>query len=235
MDENELTVVSCPSCSQRFRVRSQSAGRAVKCPHCAQAVTVPISATAPKTQPAPQSQERFQLGPPTTQPNMSAAPASGAPTPVPHAATATSPTSAEPVFNPAAFQPSQQAPQSHAAELEPGQQTDLNPFQSPTLEFAATPLGGLPAKRRYPALQIIRMVYLVMACLAVVGWAIYMAVTLVMAARIGAVGLWFFASLVPTASTAAAVTVMVAAAELIKLALDVQSNTLTTARNTSRH
>lgn len=140
---------------------------------------------------------------------------------------------AAPAFDPAAIQAAPQSPQPQASQPQRPAEPDPNPFQASALEFAPTSVGGLPIKRRYPALQIIRVIYLVMACFVVVGWAIYLATTLVIAARVGAVGLWFFASLIPTASAAAAATVMVAVAELIKLALDVQSNTLATARNTS--
>ncbi len=245
MDERELIVVSCPSCTQRFRVRRQSAGRAVKCPHCAQAVSVPVSTSSTAHSEAT-SQERFQLGPPP-QPTSPAAPASNVST-SPTAelsmpASSTPMPAAAPAFDPAAIQAAPQSPQPQASQPQASQpqasqpqrpaEPDPNPFQASALEFAPTSVGGLPIKRRYPALQIIRVIYLVMACFVLVGWAIYMATTLVIAARVGAVGVWFFASLIPTASAAAAATVMVAVAELIKLALDVQSNTLATARNTS--
>ena len=235
MDERELIVVSCPSCTQRFRVRRQSAGRAVKCPHCAQAVSVPVSTSSTAHSEAT-SQERFQLGPPP-QPTSPAAPASNVSTsPTPELSMPASSTpmpAAAPAFDPAAIQAAPQSPQPQASQPQRPAEPDPNPFQASALEFAPTSVGGLPIKRRYPALQIIRVIYLVMACFVVVGWAIYLATTLVIAARVGAVGLWFFASLIPTASAAAAATVMVAVAELIKLALDVQSNTLATARNTS--
>jgi hypothetical protein len=60
-----------------------------------------------------------------------------------------------------------------------------------------------------------------------------MAVTLVVASRAGAVGAWFLAALIPTASAAMGATLLVGIAEGIKLVVDIQSNTLIIARNTS--
>ena len=77
------------------------------------------------------------------------------------------------------------------------------------------------------------MIYLVMACLVASAWVLFMAGTLVIAAQSGAVGLWFRASLIPTVGAAVAATMLVAVAEMIKLALDVQANTLATARATT--
>ena len=210
MSEDDLMVVSCPTCRQRFRVRPQSAGRAVKCPHCAQPVAVPhANESSPKTaSPAPASptavapspsQAEFQLGPPTPRPTAKKAPQT---------------------------QPTQ-------APFDPQQQAEANPFQAPALDLTSASISGLPVKRRYPALQIIRMIYLVMACLVVLGWVLFMAGTLVIAAQAGAVGLWFRASLIPTVGAAVAATMLVAVAEMIKLALDVQANTLATARATT--
>ncbi len=233
MGEDDLMVVSCPSCTQRFRVRQQSAGRAVKCPHCEQAVQVPLLSNA-AVEPAARSQQGFQLGPPTPQSTAAAAPM----TPTP-ATSALGPTAAAvpgPVDDPASLQqPSQPALQTPATRPEPypPRQADPNPFQSPVPDLAPMSVSGLPAKRHYPALQIIRTIYLVMACLVVLGWVLFMAWTLVIAARAGAVGLWLGASIVPTASAATAATMLVAVAELIKLALDIQSNTLAAARNTA--
>ena len=52
-------------------------------------------------------------------------------------------------------------------------------------------------------------------------------------AVLGAVGVWFYASLLPTAGAAVGTTMLVATAEFIKLALDIQTNTLVTARATA--
>ncbi len=250
MDENELMVVSCPSCGQRFRVRQQSAGRAVKCPHCGQTVNVPLAAgsqgQAAAPAPAAPSQPAAPVQPPAPaqplpqQPSTSQPAAGAAPTPAPSApapAFAVAPagrtSSQQPIFDPASFpQPSQPTAKTETSQTEP-QQEAANPFQAPAFDVASTTASGLPARRRYPALQIIRALYLVMACLVVLGWVLYMAVTLVFAARAGAVGAWFLVSLIPTASAAVTATLLVAIAEGIKLALDIQSNTLTTARNTS--
>ena len=67
----------------------------------------------------------------------------------------------------------------------------------------------------------------------VVGWALFMVFSLVMAARAGGVVAWLFASLMYTLWAAFSATMLVGIAEFIKLMLDIQSNTLTTARNTA--
>ena len=224
MDEDELIVVACPSCNQRFRVRQQSAGRAVRCPHCSQAVNVPVSVSPPAQTPAPAT-ENFQLGPPTP------AATSAAVGPEPQRpATQLPPNSpSQPAFDPPSFgQPAR-------PQAAPGpQQTEANPFQSPGVEIGPSSIGGLPARRRYPALQIIRTFYIVQAVLVVIGWAIYMVVSLIMASRIGAVQEWMWLALMVTAGVAFAATLLVAIAEVIKLAIDVQSNTLSTARSLAR-
>jgi hypothetical protein len=60
-----------------------------------------------------------------------------------------------------------------------------------------------------------------------------MGLTLVAAAKAGTVTKWFGDSIVITLSVAGAATLLVGTAEGIKLAFDIQSNTLATARNTA--
>jgi predicted Zn finger-like uncharacterized protein len=213
MDEDELIVVSCPSCNQRFRVRQQSAGRAVRCPHCSQAVNVPVSVNPPSPTPAP-AEENFQLGPPAPQ----AAVAAVVPEPQRPAAEVSPTSPGQPARPQAAAQPPAEA----------------NPFQSPSVEIGPSSIGGLPAKRRYPALQIIRTFYLVLAALVVIGWAIYMVVSLILASRVGGVVAWMWMSMMVTAGVVFVATLLVAIAEVIKLAIDVQSNTLSTARSVAK-
>jgi len=224
MDEDELIVVACPSCNQRFRVRQQSAGRAVRCPHCSQAVNVPVSVGPPAQMSAPAA-ENFQLGPPTPQSTAAAV----VPEPQRSAAQVSPSSPPQPAFDPSSFvQPAQ-------PQAAPGpQQTEANPFQAPGVEIGPSSIGGLPARRRYPALQIIRTFYIVQAVLVVIGWAIYMVVSLILASRIGAVQEWMWMAVMVTAGAAFAATLLVAIAEVIKLAIDVQSNTLSTARSLAR-
>ncbi len=236
MDEEELIVVACPSCNQRFRVRQQSAGRAVRCPHCSQAVNVPVSVGPPSQTPAQTpaqspaqaptpAAENFQLGPPTPQATAAAV----VPEPQRSAAQVSPSSPPQPAFEPSSFgQPAR-------PQAAPGpQQTEANPFQTPGVEIGPSSIGGLPARRRYPALQIIRTFYIVQAVLVVIGWAIYMVVSLIAASQIGAVSEWMWLSLMVTAGVAFAATLLVAIAEVIKLAIDVQSNTLSTARSLAR-
>ena len=254
MSDEELMVVSCPTCNQRFRVRVQSAGRAVKCPHCAAAVSVPHASSPAASQGA---QEGFQLGPPKNQPPPQPAAAPHSPTrpfsaagatPLPDPATSADqphvtavPAGVQTNIDPAAAgQPPSQMASRSAAQNQAGtsdpyaKRTDPNPFSpSPSLELSTGTISGLPVRRRYPALQIIRVIYLVLAGLVAVGWALFMGFTLVLAAQAGAVVPWFFASLVPTGASAMTATMLVAIAEGIKLVLDIQSNTLVTARATA--
>lgn len=121
-----------------------------------------------------------------------------------------------------------------------GPMTDpLGAAYGPTHVNKARHTGSLPESRTYPALNIIRTVLLVLAALVTLSWLLLVTIliggAIMVASRstdvaVGAAGISLI-YLIP-AFLGAAITVcfLIAASELIKVILDIQSNTLAAAK-----
>ncbi|MFO0939867.1 MAG: hypothetical protein U0930_03790 [Pirellulales bacterium] len=112
------------------------------------------------------------------------------------------------------------------------------PQQQPTIR--STTESDLPIARRYIALTIVRYALIVLAVLEGLGWlimSVIMLIALAATSKAETAGASATIALLYVAGTffggAIVCCLLVAASELIKLAMDIQSNTLATARRRS--
>lgn len=201
----------CPNCDRTIKARPEHEGKRLACPGCKQMFVVqksaPVKAAKPITPPPP----------PTPEPALDD----------------------DYLLSDIGLDaPTDDVKKSLFDNLPPT--PVANPYMGPTI---AAPIakytGNLPESRKYPALNVIRIVLLVLAVMIAIGWAITLLGSIVAivltadqstdAAR-GAAGMSFIYLAGSFFSGAIMICLLVACSEMIKVVLDIQSNTLAAAR-----
>lgn len=220
---------TCPNCDRKIKARPEHEGKRLACPGCKQMFVVQKSAPAksanPSTPPPP---------PPTPTPDVVddyRLSDFGLDAPAPE-------------VRKSLFDNLPPTPQKNSVEI--NEEVDLqnaafaNPYMGPAFATPAAKYSGdLPEFRKYPALNVIRIVLLVLAALIAFGWAIMVVgaiVAIVLTASrsaeaaTGAAGISLIYLAGSFFSGAITICLLVAFSEMIKVVLDIQSNTLAAAR-----
>lgn len=202
--------VSCPSCHRVLKAKPELIGKRVKCPGC---------------------QSPLTLSPPASGLDSETLSDLGLDAPAP-------PPPSQPKPNPLFDGAGEDDPFANAPE--PSANVPTYSAPTPRVQPSRAALD-LPDSRTYPALQIVRIMLLVIAGFTAIGWLLLLVVGMLgMFAGgsqedlgTGAVAaggfslIYFFTTFVGTAITCC---MLVAGAELIKVVLDIQSNTLIAAK-----
>lgn len=197
---------ACPSCQRSIKVKPELAGRSAKCPGCSKALVIPKQPEIISEQP----EKKFDFDPT----NPFADDDAPAPTALPFE---------QPV----------------SSQLEDVPSPYIPPAPVQTQFIQRTYQGQLPESRSYPALATIRFVLFILAWFAVAAFAIFALVT------VGTIAFAFsnsteagFSALTlgvislggSAFATAFMFCLLIASRELIKVVLDIQENTLESAR-----
>lgn len=205
----------CPKCSKKIKAPEAAAGKRVPCPGCKATIVVPgVPKPTPKLPPPPSDEDEFKLQPEPALKDL------GLDAPAP-------PDPFGKAFN--TYAPPE--------PIEQASSPYMPPMPTPKVSSGGSVEYQLPAKRKYIALTIVRYALLVLAVLVAIGW-LFMVLSVAIAVfansgkpnisqnvAIGG-GLYLAITFFTGAITCC---MLVAASELIKLAMDVQENTLAAA------
>lgn len=212
--------ITCPKCNRKLKVPDDAHGRTLNCPACKSKIAIankpPKAVEPPPPAPAPKPPQKplfddddFNFKP--------------APPPTPQVSLDSIGLS-EPVSDPIGrafhnYDPTKDQP---ISQNEPSR---------------SLPSSNLPTSRRYVALTIVRYALIILAILEGIGWLIAsasMVIALFMSSKADNAGATAFVAIMYVAATffggAIVCCLLVAGSELIKLAMDIQSNTLEAAR-----
>ncbi|NND96794.1 MAG: hypothetical protein HKN47_05625 [Pirellulaceae bacterium] len=247
MNENDVFEVQCGTCNTDFRVKAKAAGKTIRCPHCQNPCELPTMQEIMAAQGIEPGAESNPAGDTAAAgaPNPAGpAPAGGAAkeNPFQFAAAASGgsskPAGGLPDFG-AKTGPTKKSGPAKKKQPAKSPAKEPNPFEAPAATGTVSSTGtakGLPAKRVYPALQFMRTVYYGLACFVGLGWSLFIIGSLYVVVQMGGGYMaWAIQAFTTTIGTAVMMGTLIAFAEMIKLAMDVQDNTLATAHSTAAH